>query len=105
MGSTNKSIDQLLELFEIKLVDGKWRYKYNMDVLEESSKHPESVLAESRGFYKGPALFIYGTKSPFKVKNRHLIFPFNKLAGIDWSLLSSPLYTYTHYFSFISAKI
>ena len=28
-----------------------------------------------------------------------------KLAGMDWSLLSSPSYTYTHCFSFIGAKI
>ena len=27
------------------------------------------------------------------------------LAGIDWSLLSSPSHTYTHYFSLISAKV
>ena len=28
----------------------------------------------------------------------------NKLVGIDWSLLSSPSYTYTHGFSLIGAK-
>ena len=30
---------------------------------------------------------------------------FIKLVGIDWSLLSSPLYTYTHRFSLIGLKI
>ena len=30
---------------------------------------------------------------------------YSKLVGIGWSLLSSPSYTYAHYFSLIGAKI
>ena len=33
------------------------------------------------------------------------ILKFRKLVGIDWSLLNSPSYTYTHWFSLIDSKI
>lgn len=38
-----------------------------MDVILKTIKDPNEFLGKSSGVYKGPALFIYGVKSPFKV--------------------------------------
>ena len=67
MGSTEKIPDHFSEFMDIKLVDGKWQFKYNLEALLESLKDIEKVFTESTGLYEGPSLFIYGTKSPFKV--------------------------------------
>lgn len=67
MGATERLPDKLTDFIDLKFVDGKWRFKHNVEILEEAVKDPEMILTESAGLYEGPTMFIYGTKSPFKV--------------------------------------
>lgn len=67
MGATERLPDKVSEFIDIKLIGDKWHFKHNVEVLEEAVKHPEITLTESAGLYEGPTMFIYGTKSPFKV--------------------------------------
>lgn len=66
-GSSKRLPESFSEFFELKLTDGRWTFKFNIVVLIEFVKNFESFWTESSGLYEGPALFIYGTKSPFKV--------------------------------------
>uniref|UniRef100_A0A4Q8K334 sn-1-specific diacylglycerol lipase ABHD11 n=1 Tax=Liphistius sp. SGP-2016 TaxID=1905180 RepID=A0A4Q8K334_9ARAC len=47
--------------------NGVYRWPMNLDVFIKSFENLESVLTPFSGEYNGDALFIYGTKSPFKV--------------------------------------
>ena len=67
MGSADRFPEQFAEYIDIKEEDGKWRYKFNIDQLRKKLSWVHDFWTEREGKYDGPALFIYGTKSPFKV--------------------------------------
>ncbi|XP_035229270.1 protein ABHD11-like isoform X2 [Stegodyphus dumicola] len=55
------------DLLPLTCSDGKCRWKFNMKVLARVANNPLAQLTNSTGVYNGPALFAYGTESPFKV--------------------------------------
>lgn len=67
MGSSERMPETFADSLEIKLTDGKWRFRFNIALMIEFLKNIESSWTVSNGLYDGPALFIYGTESPFKV--------------------------------------
>ncbi|KFM63501.1 Abhydrolase domain-containing protein 11, partial [Stegodyphus mimosarum] len=56
------------DLLPLTCSDGKCRWKFNMKVLARIANNPLAQLTNSTGVYNGPALFVYGTESPFKVR-------------------------------------
>lgn len=86
-GSQGLFDEKTIRKLELRLVDGKWQLKWNVDVLSECLKNIETFLTKSSGLYEGPALFIYGTKSPFAViddkENILKLFPNAKLEPIE----------------------
>lgn len=66
MGSADLFTDDDAKMIEIRSVNGKWQYKWNIDLFTEIVKNPHFFPQET-GVYNGPVLFIYGTESPFKV--------------------------------------
>ncbi|XP_054708416.1 protein ABHD11-like isoform X2 [Uloborus diversus] len=84
--STDLTVNEA-DRIPIRCTDGKCSFRVNVELFQKVIKDPESFLTHSEGVYKGPALFIYGTKSPFKVgedeANIHKLFPKAKLVPVE----------------------
>ncbi|GBL73049.1 Protein ABHD11 [Araneus ventricosus] len=74
------------DMFPIKCTDGKCRWSTNTIIFQKILKDSDSVWPESSGRFDGPALFMYGTESNFKVaddeSNIKKLFPNAKLVGV-----------------------
>ncbi|KAF8791041.1 Protein ABHD11 like protein [Argiope bruennichi] len=74
------------EMFPIKCIDGKCRWGTNTLLFKILMKDINSLWTESSGRFDGPGLFIYGTKSNFKIgddeSNIKKLFPNAKLVGV-----------------------
>ncbi|GFT87397.1 hypothetical protein NPIL_573501 [Nephila pilipes] len=85
--STDLLDERAVDFLPIKCSEGKCRWKTNIQLFGEILKDPLAPLIESSGRFDGPALFVYGTKSPFKIKedenNIKKLFPNAKLVGVE----------------------
>ncbi|CAL1274466.1 unnamed protein product [Larinioides sclopetarius] len=74
------------DMFPIKCKDGKCRWNTNTVIFKKMLEDIYSVIPESSGRFDGPALFMYGTESNFKVgedeSNIKKLFPNAKLVGV-----------------------
>lgn len=52
---------------DLRLVNGKWQPKANLELFYKSINNPKDIWTESKGVYTGPTLFLFGTESIFKV--------------------------------------
>ncbi|KAF8791038.1 protein ABHD11-like isoform X1 [Argiope bruennichi] len=75
-----------LRVIPIKCSDGKCKWRFNSILLDALLSNPDELLNESSGRFDGPALFIYGGKSNFKVgedeSNIKKLFPNAKLVEV-----------------------
>lgn len=72
---------------ELRLVDGRWRAKWNVDLFNERLKDIDSFLTPSRGLYLKQTLFICGTISPFAVcedgRSIRRLFPLAQIHPVE----------------------
>ncbi|XP_055929944.1 protein ABHD11-like [Argiope bruennichi] len=78
---------KVVDVLPIRCKKGKCEWKTNIQLVSLILKDFQTLLTESSGRYDGPTLFVYGTKSPFKVNedesNIKKLFPNAKLVGVE----------------------
>ncbi|CAL1274469.1 unnamed protein product [Larinioides sclopetarius] len=76
-----------LEFIPIKCSDGKYQLSINPILLDTVLRNINELLNESSGHFDGPALFIYGGESEFKVGDDEnsikKLFPNAKLVEVE----------------------
>ncbi|GFU39770.1 protein ABHD11 [Trichonephila clavipes] len=79
--------ERAADFLPIKCSEGKCHWKTNIELFGEVLKNPLALLTESSGRFDNPSLFVYGTESPFKVKEDESsimrLFPKAELVGVD----------------------
>ncbi|KAF8791040.1 Protein ABHD11 like protein [Argiope bruennichi] len=70
----------------IKCTDGKCQWRFNPILRDTIARNVDELFIKSSGRFDGPALFIYGGKSNFKVgddeENIKMLFPNAKLVEV-----------------------
>ncbi|GBL73043.1 Protein ABHD11 [Araneus ventricosus] len=87
LAKTNSSVRMKNpDLIPIKCSQGKCRWRTNPKIVQVVLNNIMDMWTESSGRFDGPALFIYGTESNFKVgedeSNIKKLFPNAKLVGV-----------------------
>lgn len=87
LNSSNLLDERAADFLPIKCSEGKCQWKTNIEIIGEVLKNPLAFLTESSGRFDNPTLFVYGTESPFKIKEDEAsikkLFPKAKLVGVD----------------------
>ncbi|GFR33095.1 hypothetical protein TNCT_19541 [Trichonephila clavata] len=85
--STDLLDDRAADFLPIKCSEGKCHWKTNIELIGEILKNPLAALTESSGRFDNPTLFVYGTESPFKIKEDESsikkLFPKAELVGVE----------------------
>lgn len=88
MSSTEKKgAEFIAKNFPIRCMDGKCKYKANVDILQKLVNEDVFLPPETKGLYEGKTLVVYGKKSAIDVggdeENIRKLFPKVKFVGVE----------------------